>query len=334
MAGYCFFFAVWCFLHFLHISDPALAMNQSLPSNPSDMASTVRTNLHKLTVKQLQAELREIGLPVSGRKAALVDRLLEIKEGPWVTGIRRNLQDLTVKQLQAELRDRDLPVSGRKAALVDRLLERKTTTVWVRALQDQDCACQQLFLLPASLRPPGISLVFALHVLTCVVLAHMLDATQLRTHVPCYSTACARTVRILHGWGGGEGGWAWLRALSWHTCWSLCNCAHMFHATQLHVLVLFVYCADGVGVGGVGVVACVVVLAHKCWMLRNCAHMFHATQLRNWSHLKIIVPKNLRTRSKSDRCSNPRMEQYVYSYMWRFNNRNWWKQLGELCEQQ
>ena len=53
-----------------------------------------------------------------------------------------------------------------------------------------------------------------------------------------------------------------------------------------------------------------------------------------WSHLKRNVPKSLCNRSKSDRRFNPRMEQYVYSYMWRFNNRNWWKQLGRLCQQQ
>ena len=52
-----------------------------------------------------------------------------------------------------------------------------------------------------------------------------------------------------------------------------------------------------------------------------------------WSHLKKHVPKSLCSRSKSDRRFNPRMEQYVYSYMWRFNNRNWWKQLGQLCQQ-
>ena len=78
----------------------------------------------------------------------------------------------------------------------------------------------------------------------------MLDATELHIHVSCYATACARTVRIMHGWGGG---WAWLHALSCHTCWMLLvrNCTYMFHATQLHVLVLFVSCTDGVG-GGVG----------------------------------------------------------------------------------
>ena len=52
-----------------------------------------------------------------------------------------------------------------------------------------------------------------------------------------------------------------------------------------------------------------------------------------WSHLKRNVPKSLCNRSKSDRRFNPRMEQYVYSYMWRYN-RNWRKQLGRLCQQQ
>ena len=51
-----------------------------------------------------------------------------------------------------------------------------------------------------------------------------------------------------------------------------------------------------------------------------------------WSHLRKHVPKSLGSRGKSDRRFNPRMEQYVYSYMWRFNNRNWWKQLGQLCQ--
>ena len=54
----------------------------------------------------------------------------------------------------------------------------------------------------------------------------------LHTHVVIYATVCARTVRIMHGWGGG---WAWLHALSWHTCWMLRNCTYMFHATQLHL---------------------------------------------------------------------------------------------------
>ena len=42
-------------------------------------------------------------------------------------------------------------------------------------------------------------------VAACVVLSHMLDATELHLHVSCYAIACARTVRIMHGWGGGWG---------------------------------------------------------------------------------------------------------------------------------
>ena len=82
----------------------------------------------------------------------------------------------------------------------------------------------------------------------------------------CMCSYCSYHARM--GWGGG---WAWLHALSCHTCWMLQNCTYMFHATQLHVLVLFVSCADGVGGGvggGVGVVACVVL-----------SHMLDATEL-------------------------------------------------------
>ena len=74
----------------------------------------------------------------------------------------------------------------------------------------------------------------------------------LDTHVVGYATVCARTVRIMHRWCGG---WAWLHALSWHTCWMLRNCTYMFHATQLYVPVLFVSCTDGVG-GGRGCMHC------------------------------------------------------------------------------
>ena len=42
---------------------------------------------------------------------------------------------------------------------------------------------------------------YVLVVVACVVLTHMLDATQLHIHVVCYATVCARTVRIMHGWG-------------------------------------------------------------------------------------------------------------------------------------
>ena len=43
-------------------------------------------------------------------------------------------------------------------------------------------------------------------VVACVVLSHMLDATELHIHVSCYASACARTVLIMRTWGGGWGG--------------------------------------------------------------------------------------------------------------------------------
>ena len=50
----------------------------------------------------------------------------------------------------------------------------------------------KMFLLPASLRTPGISLFFAI------------ARTDMRClDTPCYASACARTVRIMHAWGGG-----------------------------------------------------------------------------------------------------------------------------------
>ena len=115
-------------------------------------------------------------------------------------------------------------------------------------------------------------------------------------------------------------GWAWLHALSWHTCWMPPNCTCMFHAAQLHVLVLFVYWADGVGVGGwawlhalfgthVGCYA----TAHTCFTKRRSKTRLTGAQALD--KLQRSVPKSLR-------------------YMWRFNNRNWWKQLGELRKQQ
>ena len=48
---------------------------------------------------------------------------------------------------------------------------------------------------------------YVLIVVACVVLTHMLDATQLHVlyiyvnNCICYATVCARTVRIMHGWG-------------------------------------------------------------------------------------------------------------------------------------
>ena len=94
-------------------------------------------------------------------------------------------------------------------------------------------------------------------VVACVVLSHMLDATELHIHVSCYASACARTVLIMHAWGGGWGGGVGVVA-----CVVL---SHMLDATELH----------GVG-GGRGCMRCLVAhvgcyrTAHTCFMLRKC----------------------------------------------------------------
>ena len=99
----------------------------------------------------------------------------------------------------------------------------------------------------------------------CLVIAHMLDATQLCLSCHCTHAGCYATVFVL----------------SLHTCWMLCNCvclviARMLDATQL---CLSCHCTHA------GCYATVFVLSlHACWMLRNCvclviAHILDATQL-------------------------------------------------------
>ena len=99
----------------------------------------------------------------------------------------------------------------------------------------------------------------------CLVIAHMLDATQLCLPCHCTYAGCYATVFVL----------------SMHTCWMLRNCvclvvAHMLDATQL---CLSCQCTHA------GCYATVFVLSlHACWMRRNCfclviAHMLDATPL-------------------------------------------------------
>ena len=97
-------------------------------------------------------------------------------------------------------------------------------------------------------------------------LTHMLYTTQLYVLVLFVS----RT-------DGVGGGWAWLHALSWHTCWMLRNCTYMFHATQLYVLVLFVSCTDGVG-GGRGCMRCLDTQV-GCYATAHIYMLYIATQL-------------------------------------------------------
>ena len=78
------------------------------------------------------------------------------------------------------------------------------------------------------------------------------------THVPCYATACARTVCILHRWGGR----GCMRCLGTHVeCHPTAHtCFMVRNARTVRLL------RGWGGGGGVGVVACVV--WHTCWMLR------------------------------------------------------------------
>ena len=92
----------------------------------------------------------------------------------------------------------------------------------------------------------------------CLVIAHMLDASQLCLSCHCTHAGCFATVFVL----------------SLHTCWMLRNCvclviAHMLDATQL---CLSCQCTHA-----------------GFWMLRNCvclviAHMLDATQLCSFCH--------------------------------------------------
>ena len=104
----------------------------------------------------------------------------------------------------------------------------------------------------------------------CVVIAHMVDATQLCLCCNCTHAGCSATVLVL----------------SLHTWWMLRNCAclviaHMVDATQLS---LSCHCTHG------GCYATVLVLSlHTWWMLRNCAclviaHMVDATQ-QSWGRI-------------------------------------------------
>uniref|UniRef100_A0A7S1YYE1 SAP domain-containing protein n=2 Tax=Ditylum brightwellii TaxID=49249 RepID=A0A7S1YYE1_9STRA len=99
------------------------------------------TVLSSLTVPQLKAKLKELSLPVSGRKNDLIERLVEAqlvqtvpqrREGKEVmdsgeedTAAGRYsteaLSSLTVPQLKEKLREAGLPVSGRKADLIKRI---------------------------------------------------------------------------------------------------------------------------------------------------------------------------------------------------------------------
>ena len=78
----------------------------------------------KLTVPMLKSRLRQQGLPVSGRKAQLLERLREHQEqAKQAEQAESELSGLTVVALRRRLKERGLPVSGRKMELIARLRE-------------------------------------------------------------------------------------------------------------------------------------------------------------------------------------------------------------------
>eukprot|EP00913_Durusdinium_trenchii_P033314 g31189.t1 len=86
--------------------------------------------LENLTVPMLKSRLRSQGLPLSGRKAELVNRLRKHGDSRW--------HALTVRELQKLLRERGLQVSGLKRELVARLVESDCER------QEMDCKQQMI----------------------------------------------------------------------------------------------------------------------------------------------------------------------------------------------
>jgi hypothetical protein len=96
-----------------------------------------------MTVPNLKAALKEQGLPVSGKKAELIERLKGDSEDEYEaetvgpigeegtseeeTGSKEtettdvDYDSMTVPNLKAALKEQGLPVSGKKAELIERL---------------------------------------------------------------------------------------------------------------------------------------------------------------------------------------------------------------------
>jgi len=118
-----------------HLKDRDLAVNGKKPELIARLEAAIRAeaedeaaaefcelddDLESCTVSALKGHLRARGLPVSGKKAELVERLREVtqEEGPCEED---DLEGCSVPQLKDRLKERGLPVSGRKAELIERL---------------------------------------------------------------------------------------------------------------------------------------------------------------------------------------------------------------------
>lgn len=113
-----------------------------VPRTSVRLCSSRRDDLQHLNVPELKEQLRSAGLPVSGRKAELVSRLLDgsasapvepvaapappvaqqiVQPEPSLFEQPSSLATLTVEALKGMLREQGLPVSGKKAELLSRL---------------------------------------------------------------------------------------------------------------------------------------------------------------------------------------------------------------------
>jgi hypothetical protein len=102
----------------LQPEDASTAASADKTASSSTSGSDATTaELEQKTVPELKDDLREQGLPVSGRKDELVQRLVETESEA------ADLEQKTVPELKDDLREQGLPVSGRKDELVERLVE-------------------------------------------------------------------------------------------------------------------------------------------------------------------------------------------------------------------
>ena len=86
-----------------------------------------------MTVPNLKAALKELDLPVNGKKAELIERLKgvdsieeensEEEASEETETIDIDYDSMTVPNLKAALKEQGLSVSGKKAELIERLKE-------------------------------------------------------------------------------------------------------------------------------------------------------------------------------------------------------------------
>jgi len=106
-------------------------------SNEEDPASLKAEELQSFTVPEIKEKLRAAGLSTTGKKAILIQRLVEEGKNdtstippPTISKEPKDIEEediekltsLTIPMLQEKLRQANLPVTGKKAILIQRLM--------------------------------------------------------------------------------------------------------------------------------------------------------------------------------------------------------------------